>query len=215
MSRNSIPISAILRCAFLLTVLAAASSALPLQAQDATVQTSTQPRAAIPWVIQLSEPSTGTKPVYQILSPSPIPKLECQFYLFDPSQGPKTLRVCPGDTVQWVAKTPGMQSELYIYHDDAIFDYNGGSPQGFDASNGAKSDLVSIKLDSSLQGSHEYHVALFDKSTNHLYLEDPKIIIGGGGSPTQDCEKYLAIFVTDKKSEDRVNKFCRDIKKSK
>ena len=191
MSQIPISISAASRLATVAFALVTAFAILPVHAQESAVQTSTVTRAQINWVIQITEPSSGTKPEYKILNPSPLPKLQCPFSLFDPGQGPKTVRVCQGDTVQWSANTPGMQSELYIYHDDPIFDYKGGSPQGFHASNGDMTDPASIKLGDNLRGSHEYHLALFDKSTNHLYLEDPKIIIGGGSkAPRSPAGKY-------------------------
>jgi hypothetical protein len=132
------------------------------------------------WIIELDATGAGPAPRYKFAAPNPVPTtLPCRFETTDPPQSAETLRVCPGDSVLWKATTKAMKNQMYVHHDDPIFDKNGRTNQDFYASDG-KTDGGVIKSDASLKGPHKYRLAVIDTATNRAYPDDPKIIIGTG-----------------------------------
>jgi hypothetical protein len=94
------------------------------------------------------------------------------------SSDPKVLHVCPGDVLQWQAKSNAKKSELIIFTSDGILATSG--PGSFPASDDQVTSpgQVTSTADGPSTPPHEWYVAVYDKQNNKLHHDDPKIIIG-------------------------------------
>jgi|SRR5580700_8248185 hypothetical protein len=182
MTRNSIPISTVLRS---LALTAAIALALVL-ASAATAQTSGErkpiPATSTVWTISVigigkSSP-TPLKPTYS------VDRVDtnggCKYQNTDAAN----LEVCPNDTVVWKAVNPDDSpmnpSEMVLYFiDDIVSDPHGRPSHGFQASNGNPTTGGKIVSKTPYQG-YKYDVLLLDKKYNTTYYDDPKIFVGGG-----------------------------------
>jgi hypothetical protein len=172
MFQYSNAISAAVRCAFLMSALAASSAGLFFPT-----------RAQTHWVVTVDVSNGASKPRYSVNPPAD----HCTCLEANPSPPPsaENLYVCPQDTVMWTAITsPGDQpnkwrSKLVVFHEDRIFLKGGVKKQVFYAIQN-QSDGGDIDKNAPKGTQHEYHVAVFDKNVPELYTDDPKIIIGGG-----------------------------------
>jgi hypothetical protein len=96
-----------------------------------------------------------------------------------------TLYICDGDTVQWKTKTNNNNPSylrIFLVQSNVLDDVYGNATQRFDVTNGLPT--TGGQTDPTVNSSgtpYEYCVAVFDKTSNHLYIHDPKIIIGTGG----------------------------------
>jgi plastocyanin len=102
-------------------------------------------------------------------------------YTVSPKGDPHNLEVNRGDEVKWLVKTSGPKhrgAALFIKTTPFI-DAHGNPVRPFhwsdtdETSTGYSAGLAQNK------GTHEYCVAVFDENTGQLYLDDPKIIVGG------------------------------------
>jgi hypothetical protein len=93
-----------------------------------------------------------------------------------PSASP--LYICAGDTVRWKVKSNHGNDSLGIVQPDKILlDDHGDPSKRFRAENGAQTTGGATKITTPLK-SYEYAVTVHDKDNDHLYIDDPKIIIG-------------------------------------
>jgi hypothetical protein len=192
------------RCLFLITLVFAF---LILLTSSAKAQSTT-------WIITVDSTGSKPKPVYSV-SPT---QGGCPYQAI---QDPENLQVCPGDTIQWQAKSTNKKSEIYLFHEDSIFDQNGTSPHGFQATDDKLTKAAQIKSDPSLQGAHEYYVAVFDKKTERVYVHDPKVIIGKG-SPLElledmqeDCGPLVSGLANNSTAREQARAICEDVEKLK
>jgi len=143
------------------------------------------------WTVTVDATGSGHSLTYA-LSSNPSGAPNCSGLNPHPSPSASYLYICPGDTVQWVAKTKTnqsgeMKSELGLLHEECILlDKWGHSHQSFHASHGHPTEggatddpCVALKV------PHKYYAVVFDKVSNQWHYDDPKIIVGGG-SPVPD-----------------------------
>lgn len=134
-------------------------------------------------------------------------------------QDPKNLKVCPGDTVSWVLKSSGGNSEVYFFHQHRIFEGSGGKQQVFHSSNDNPTVPAIVKKDPNLLGGHEYYVAAVDLDTGKVYIEDPKIKIGNKppliilNDMKRSCERLLHDLADDHSAIEEAKKLCSDVSK--
>jgi hypothetical protein len=166
------------------------------------------------WIITVDATGSRPKPVYSV-SPT---QGGCPYQAI---QDPENLKVCPGDTIQWQAKSTNKMSEMYLFHEDLIFDQNGTSPQGFQASDDKLTGAAQIKTNPSLKGDHEYYVAVFDKKTKRVYVHDPKVIIGTG-SPVEllegiqeECDHLVSGLANNPNARAQAKAICEEVEKLK
>src|ERR1700735_2022645 len=133
------------------------------------------------WTVTITVSGGTEKPVYGFLS-NPPGASHCLGTNPKPTPSPENLYICAGDEVLWTPKSDGTKSEMAVYHKDLLLNKNGKKERWFHAtepnSNGGTPDLNEPK-----GVEHEYCVAVFDPSNGHLYIHDPKIIIGTGTRP--------------------------------
>jgi hypothetical protein len=148
-----------------------------LLASSARAQTTT-------WIVTISVSGASEAPTYSVKS-TPANAPTCS--KAHPTQGTNgDVYVCQNDKVYWTAATKKdsngkMQSEMFILHEDSILDKTGATypTHGFHARDGGQ-DGGSIDPDYDSGDPHEYYVFVFDKLTQQMYVDDPKIIIGTG-----------------------------------
>jgi hypothetical protein len=94
------------------------------------------------------------------------------------SSDPKLLHVCPGDVLQWQAKSSAKKSEMVIFTSDGILATSG--PSSFPASDDQVTSpgQVTSTADGPSTPPHEWYVALYDIQKPKMHHDDPKIIIG-------------------------------------
>ncbi|MGC1451709.1 MAG: hypothetical protein WA830_16880 [Candidatus Sulfotelmatobacter sp.] len=134
------------------------------------------------WLVTVDVTSGSDTPTYQII-PTEGTGDTC-----DPTQKNKgtsgDIYVCPDDTIYWTAKTKkdgngNMHHHMIIRQEDDILDKaKGGDPIHVFHAREGKQDGGPID-DTAGYGEHEYSVFIFDKNGPELYVNDPKIIIGG------------------------------------
>jgi hypothetical protein len=204
MTRQPILRSPWVRCLLLIILVVAFSILLT---SSATAQSTT-------WIIVVDSTGLKPKPVYRV-SPT---YGGCPYQAI---QDPENLRVCPGDTIQWQAESTNKKSELYLFHEDPIFDQSGTSPHGFQATDDKLTKAAQIKSDPSLRGAHEYYVAVFDKATERVYVDDPKVIIGKG-SPLElledikeECGLLVSGLANNPTARGQATAICEDVEKLK
>ena len=192
------------RCLFLITLVVAFVILLTSSAKAQSTK----------WIITVDSTGSEPKPGYSV-SPT---KGGCPYQA---KQDPENLQVCPGDTIHWQAKSTNKKSELYLFHEDLIFDQNGTSPHGFQATDDKLTKAAKIKLDPSLEGDHEYYVAVFDKATKMVYVDDPKVIVGKG-SPfelldeiQEDCGLLVSGLANNPTAREQARAICVDAEKLK
>jgi len=116
--------------------------------------------------------------------------------------------VCPNDTVLWMAKskqdnqTKMQHHHLIIAQEDGILVKTPGSDpiHIFHAHEGGRDGgAIYEPVPPDGPENHEYSVFVFDKVANYLYVDDPKIIIGGTRLETElaRLEKKLALLLVD------------------
>ena len=175
MPHNSTPSSATFPCgvlAFTLAVLMAAF-AFPSSAQDMTHSTSARAAAAPTWTITIHETGSGQKPYYTVSPPARTGKCS------DPENPAPTaamLTVCPGDTVQWNV-APNASANLLLYTEESCLQDANGASQWFDSK---APILATVNPHAAAGEQYKYYVSVYDDSSKHLYVDDPKFIIGGG-----------------------------------
>jgi hypothetical protein len=91
------------------------------------------------------------------------------------------LKVCQGDTVNWIANTSTTKNVMSVIHEDPVMDQNHVPTQGFSASDSSPVGAV-VDSNAAFLGPHEYFVVVFDKNTRRSYVDDPKIMIGTGSA---------------------------------
>jgi hypothetical protein len=154
-----------------------------------TIDATTKPSAANP------NPALGYAVGRQ---DPPSPAVGC---IYD-NPDPRNVKVCPKDMVFWTVKTADAplqkaKNEMFVFHEDAILLDDTGSRHVFHASNGGKDGAKADPKFSSDVQQHEYHVAVIDELNHHVYLEDPKIMIGTGSKLElenkikRDCKTIL------------------------
>ena len=94
---------------------------------------------------------------------------------------PERLKVCQGDTVNWIANTSTTKNVMSVIHEDPVMDQNHIPTQAFSASDSSPVGAV-VDSNAVFLGPHEYFVVVFDKSTRRSYVDDPKIMIGTGSA---------------------------------
>ena len=103
--------------------------------------------------------------------------------------------VTGGDSAAWNVKTPLATGATLNYHitifcvkETPLVDFNTGTNPVFalhGATAEANAGTVKAKIDTEASGSYEYYVAITDDNTGITYTDDPKIIVGGGGTYEQ------------------------------
>lgn len=97
------------------------------------------------------------------------------------SQTAKDLYICDGDTVKWRVKSKGGKDRLRIYQDDSILnDDNDSETKRFDAADGNATKGGQTNDNVILLRPYKYSVAVYNKSTGDLFIDDPQIIVGTG-----------------------------------
>lgn len=111
-----------------------------------------------------------------------------------------------GDEVNWDVHTSGGKGWLTVYHKDAFLFKSGVSARYFHAQESQSDGGASDPKPPFFRKSHEYVVAVFDDegSNSHLYIDDPKIIVGGSVMAAS-CQDLVANYVNDDKTEAQKN----------
>lgn len=130
----------------------------------------------------------------------------------------RNLYVCQGDDVFWTVKSTGnpAQFQMYVYHEDPIILQNNNPIQWFDISDTKPQDGGTVTSDGSMVLDHKYYVAVFDKNSHRLYVEDPKVIIGTGKLTAEvkairaKCGDLEKLVTEDK---EKAKAICNDIEK--
>lgn len=102
------------------------------------------------------------------------------------------LTVKAGDGVTWKAKTTGTKHHVTILFlkDTPLIDANNKPVYAVHGSEGDEAGSgIGGMIDPGASGAYEYYVAVFDNDTGLTYTDDPKIIVGGGG--TRDTRTEL------------------------
>ena len=110
-------------------------------------------------------------------------------YDVSPPQDPKNLRVNNGDDIKWDVRLPlrpGYRIAILFIGTTPFAGANGHAFQWSETEGAGGGYGVGPAR---YAGDHEYCVALYDKGTGALYLDDPKIIVGRGNC--EDAKEEL------------------------
>jgi hypothetical protein len=138
-------------------------------------------KAQTTWTVAVDVSSMNKKPVYHVGPPAYNGTPSCKYTLADQIH-PEALKVCQGDTVQWVATTNSATYDLYVYQEDADVLSSAGTSVSLVHVTPANPKDGAVISAHAAPGPHEYYVAVADQADpkGRLYVDDPKIIIGTG-----------------------------------
>jgi len=94
------------------------------------------------------------------------------------------------DAVKWQVHTVNKDAHLFIVQPGAVLDDpNGPGREFLDASEGSYTGHGTVRLNQ--KKTYQYYVVAFDPKDGHIYGDDPKIKVGGGGptDPTGELKK--------------------------
>jgi hypothetical protein len=132
-------------------------------------------KAQLTWTITVSEPSSGTKPKYDLSCQQAGTPVAC------PNTDPTVIDVNRNDAVYW--QIGSNIDELWIVHEDAIVDDASGKATHLHhakkGAGGQDGGNVDMNATVSATTAHKYYVFAYDH-TKILYYDDPRIIIGTG-----------------------------------
>jgi hypothetical protein len=104
-------------------------------------------------------------------------------YSVSPTIDPHIMKVNVNDEITWQVKSAGSHPK---HHAAVLFiattpflDTNGQPATTFQWSDSDDANIGVGGGKTQTKGTHEYCVAVFDKAKGKLYLDDPKIIVGG------------------------------------
>jgi hypothetical protein len=136
-----------------------------------------------------------------------------------PSVDAEHLYVCKGDSINWIATASSANYAVTVFTEEAILDGpDKVATQWFHGSSDGTTTLPAggpIDEHASLT-THQYSVAVFDIAAKHLYVHDPKIMIGTGSKAElenqikRDC-KTLIDLSKRSKGEGKVIRACKQI----
>jgi hypothetical protein len=142
---------------------------------------------SVAWTVTITADPSSEDPTYMQVLANPLSVPSC---VKPPSLLPTEIWACPGDTVNWQAATPKnpaskkMQSEMHIHHPTKILRHPGTvnvkhRVRAFDGG----SDGGTIDAQAIAGAKYEYCVSIYDQvydqKNPHLFIHDPKIVIGG------------------------------------
>lgn len=174
------------------------------------------------WLVTVDVTSGSDTPTYQITA------TEGTGNTCDPTQKNKgtngDIYVCSDDSIYWTAKTKAdgngnMHHHMIIRQEDGILDKGkGGDPIHVFHAREGKQDGGPID-DTADYGEHEYSVFIFDKKGPELYVNDPKIIIGGTTFEDElarlekNLAPLLAKIANDPKAGEREKRLAAKVQK--
>jgi hypothetical protein len=168
------------------------------------------------WTVQIigtDNPSTAiSKPKYGLSRQDLAGGVPCKYS----NSVPDNLKICPTDTVQWVAINQNgskmAHSEMVVYHEHAILlDDNGNPGHGFHASAGDAAGGA-VAPHAAQETPHEYYVVVVDKAASHTYFDDPKIIIGTGiDDVVLKMKKDCTGISVESDANTPAQKLCKDV----
>jgi hypothetical protein len=140
--------------------------------------------AQVNWLVTVTFTTNATTGDHQTYSVTRTPATggNCPYGV--PDDGGYHLRICQRDTLSWSVVTPSNQNEVRIFHQHAVLDDSSGQKTHlFQAKNSAATSggQVDGSVTPNDYEEYEYCIAVYDITNQHLYLHDPKIIIGTGG----------------------------------
>jgi hypothetical protein len=140
-------------------------------------------KAQVSWLVTITF-TTANKdlPTYSV-SRTPPTGGTCPYGV--PDDGGYHLRICKNDTVTWTAATPSNQNSVRIFFEHAVLDANtGAKTHYFQTQNTAATTGGTVDTSVTPDDFEEYpySIAVYDIQNTHLYLHEPKIIIGKGSS---------------------------------
>lgn len=177
-------------------------------------------KAQTTWTVTVNVSSGKERPVYT-LSSNPSGAPNCAGTNPSPKPSVEYLYVCPHDTVNWVAKASTVAYSLTVYFKQPVLDDGTSSvptppTQVLHGSNTQPQPAGGPIDNNALPNTYEYSVGVFDPAANHLYVHDPKIIIGTGGGPEYlrnqmigDCDQLKGRVDADAESD--AIKLCKEI----
>ena len=165
------------------------------------------------WKIKIDVSSGNEKPSYSVTPPANTHN--CAGANPSPAPSAEYLYICAGDSVQWEVKTKGGNGKLSVYQKD-LFLYKGAAQaQWFHAKEG-QSDGGTTDVNTPKGQVHEYSVAVFDddSANPHLYVHDPKIIIGTGivDEVVRDMASVCKAKSTESDAKNVATRLCKDVK---
>jgi hypothetical protein len=199
----------------LYAVSAVAIAALTM-ASASTANGQVSPKSTTPnWTITIVATGSNERPHYTVVPAAGSGACDNDE---NPSPTASILTVCPGDTIEWTAKTTSAgQSKMYLFQEDSyLFDSSGVPAQGFEAVNG----IIDAKVDPKATpgDEHKYYVSVYDNVTKRLYVDDPKIMIGTGSKVDlenrikEECKTLIRLSKRSE-HEDEVISGCHEILK--
>jgi hypothetical protein len=165
------------------------------------------------WTVSI-KPSPGTSTLnYDIDPPQTLALLPC-FTSLPPDKS--VLYVCSGDKVNWYVKSSKGNDQMILLFEDADVIWNAkyNIIHTVHAKNGAQGGGT-IATESAGE-TFEYAVFVVDQDTKQVFIDDPKIMTGGGTSPIETCYKLLRQLKQDRRAEEEVDdarQLCRGIKR--
>jgi hypothetical protein len=153
---------------------------------------------------------------YDIAPPQTAARLPCFTTLPTLPPDNSVLAVCPSDKVNWNVKSSKGNDQMILLFEDAdvIWGPSYDIVHSIHAKNGQQAG--GIIVDGSTGGTFEYAVFVFDQDTKQVFLDDPKIMTGGGGGPIGACYKLVRLLTQDQRVEKEVEdarQLCKSIKK--
>ncbi len=162
------------------------------------------------WTITVDVRSGQEKPNYTVSS-VPAGASNCLPANPNPPLSPEHLYICAGDSVYWTLMTNGKKGKLSVYQKD-FFIYKATTPtKWFHADEGKQSDGGTTDVNGTKGQEHEYSVAVFDDNSgnSHLYVHDPKIIIGTGVADA--VVRKMERICDQKPTESEAVKLCKEV----
>jgi hypothetical protein len=124
------------------------------------------------------------------------------------------LAVCPSDKVNWNVKSSKGNDQLILLFEDADEIWDANYAHSIHAKNGQQAG--GTIADDSAGASFEYAIFVFDQDTKQVFIDDPKIMTGGGGGPIGTCYDLVRQLTQDqrvKKEVEDARQLCTSIKK--
>jgi hypothetical protein len=134
------------------------------------------------WTVTIDVNGKKDRPGYSFKS-APLNAPNCVGVNPKPAPDAEHLYVCLGDTINWIATASSAKYTITVFTEEAILDGpDTVATQWFHGSSDGTTTLPAggpIDEHAALT-RHQYSVGVFDIAANHLYVHDPKIIIGTG-----------------------------------
>ncbi len=134
-------------------------------------------RAQTTWTITVAATGAGPKPKYSLQCTS---SLTGAVIACPNNPSPDEITINMNDTVKWCTKA---HNEVWITHDDPILDDSSGQKTHHHHAKDNICDGGPVDKGTLVDPTtkHEYYVFAFDSQNKNLYVDDPRIIIGGTG----------------------------------